>query len=62
MLISLPPLAVSGLLYRFHTAYASIESAVEAVRAGAVDYLPKPFSPDQVRLAADAARRCSGEL
>ncbi len=35
------------------TAYASIESAVEAVRAGAVDYLPKPFSPDQVRLAAE---------
>ena len=35
------------------TAYASIESAVEAVRAGAADYLPKPFSPDQVRLAAE---------
>jgi NtrC-family two-component system response regulator AlgB len=34
------------------TAYASIESAVEAVHAGAADYLPKPFSPEQVRLAA----------
>jgi two-component system, NtrC family, response regulator AlgB len=32
------------------TAYASIESAVEAMRRGAADYIPKPFSPDQVRL------------
>jgi NtrC-family two-component system response regulator AlgB len=39
------------------TAYASIESAVEAMRHGAVDYLPKPFSPDQVRLAAERVRR-----
>ena len=34
------------------TAYASIESAVDAVKRGAVDYVPKPFTPDQVRLAA----------
>ncbi len=34
------------------TAYASFESAVEAMRRGAVDYLPKPFTPDQVRHAA----------
>ena len=31
------------------TAYASIETAVEAMRRGAFDYLPKPFTPDQVR-------------
>ena len=30
------------------TAHASIDSAVDAVRAGAVDYLPKPFTPAQV--------------
>jgi NtrC-family two-component system response regulator AlgB len=30
------------------TAYATIDSAVEAMRAGAVDYLPKPFHPAQV--------------
>lgn len=30
------------------TAYATIDSAVEAMRAGAVDYLPKPFTPAQV--------------
>ena len=35
------------------TAYATFESAVEAMRRGAADYLPKPFSPDQVRLAAN---------
>ena len=34
------------------TAHASIESAVEAVRRGAADYLPKPFTPAEVRLAA----------
>ena len=34
------------------TAFASIESAVNAVKRGAVDYVPKPFTPDQVRLAA----------
>lgn len=37
------------------TAYASIESAVEAVKAGAADYLPKPFSPEQIRLVARKA-------
>jgi NtrC-family two-component system response regulator AlgB len=31
------------------TAFASFESAVEAMRRGAVDYLPKPFTPEQIR-------------
>lgn len=31
------------------TAYASIETAVAAMRRGAFDYLPKPCTPDQVR-------------
>jgi NtrC-family two-component system response regulator AlgB len=34
------------------TAFASFETAVEAMRMGAVDYLPKPFTPEQVRSAA----------
>ncbi len=34
------------------TAFASFESAVKAMRLGAVDYLPKPFTPEQVRHAA----------
>jgi DNA-binding response OmpR family regulator len=28
------------------TAYPSVETAVEAMRLGAIDYLPKPFAPD----------------
>lgn len=32
------------------TAYASIDTAVEAMRRGAFDYLPKPFTSDQVTL------------
>jgi len=31
------------------TAYATFETAVEAIRRGARDYLPKPFTPAQVR-------------
>ena len=31
------------------TASASIETAVESMRVGAFDYIPKPFSPDQIR-------------
>jgi NtrC-family two-component system response regulator AlgB len=34
------------------TAFASYESAVEAMKKGAADYLPKPFEPEQVRAAA----------
>ena len=37
------------------TAYASIESAVEAMHRGAKDYLPKPFTSDQVRLTTSKA-------
>ena len=32
------------------TAYASIESAVEAIKRGASDYIAKPFTPDQLDL------------
>ena len=31
------------------TAYGSIETAVEAMRRGAFDYLPKPCTPEQLR-------------
>ncbi|MBN2199246.1 MAG: sigma-54-dependent Fis family transcriptional regulator [Candidatus Aminicenantes bacterium] len=37
------------------TGYASIESAVEAVKKGAFDYLAKPFTPDALRLAVRRA-------
>jgi len=39
------------------TAYATIETAVEAMRRGAFDYLPKPFTPDQLRLVFDRITR-----
>lgn len=32
------------------TGYATIASAVEAMKAGAYDFLPKPFTPDELRL------------
>lgn len=35
------------------TAYSSIETAIEAMRRGASDYIPKPFTPAQVRLAVE---------
>lgn len=50
------------------TAFASFETAVEAMRLGAVDYLPKPFTPEQVRhaarrvVAASLLRRQMSEL
>ena len=50
------------------TAFATFETAVEAMRLGAADYLPKPFTPDQVRaaarrvVAANVLRRRVGEL
>jgi len=31
------------------TAYGTIESAVEAIKLGAVDFLQKPFDPDEIR-------------
>jgi NtrC-family two-component system response regulator AlgB len=50
------------------TAFASFETAVEAMKTGAVDYLPKPFTPEQVRsaarrvVAANVLRRQLSEL
>jgi two-component system, NtrC family, response regulator AtoC len=38
------------------TAYGSMEIAIEAMKKGAYDYLPKPFSPDQVVLALRKAQ------
>jgi two-component system response regulator PilR (NtrC family)/two-component system response regulator HydG len=49
------------------TAFGSIESAIELVKEGAFDYLTKPFSNDELLLAAQRAleergsRRASGQ-
>ncbi len=37
------------------TGYSTIDSAVKAVKLGACDYLPKPFTPDELRAKVDAA-------
>jgi DNA-binding response OmpR family regulator len=37
------------------TGYASIETAKETARLGAVDYLPKPFTPHEIREATEKA-------
>src|SRR5882757_10144783 len=44
MLKAAPSLAVV-----MFTAYANIATAVEAMRRGAFDFIPKPFTPDQIR-------------
>src|SRR5207248_11322789 len=46
-----------GLSVVVITAYATIETAVEAMRRGAFDYLPKPFTPDQLRVVLDQVAR-----
>ena len=35
------------------TAYASVDTAVEAMRRGATDYIPKPFTPHQVEIVTE---------
>jgi NtrC-family two-component system response regulator AlgB len=47
------------------TAYATIETAVEAMRRGAADYLPKPYTPDQLRVVLgriDRVRRLQSHV
>lgn len=46
-----------GLAVVVITAHASIASAVEAMRAGVFDYLPKPFTPDQLRVVLERWRQ-----
>ncbi|HEX4620528.1 MAG TPA: sigma-54 dependent transcriptional regulator [Myxococcaceae bacterium] len=38
------------------TAFATIDTAVEAIRRGARDYLPKPFTPAQIRYLVERVR------
>jgi NtrC-family two-component system response regulator AlgB len=46
-----------GLPVVIITAYATIATAVEAMRRGAFDFLPKPFTPDQLRLVLERGAR-----
>ena len=47
------------------TAYASVETAVEAMRRGAFDYVSKPFTPEQLRQVIQKvtkARKLEGKV
>lgn len=44
------------------TAQGSIESAVEAMRMGAFDYLPKPVDPTRLRAILESVSRQMGEV
>ncbi len=55
LLEQLPRLAVVVI-----TAHASIDTAVEVMRRGAFDYLPKPFTPAQVRAVLERVARVRG--
>ena len=37
------------------TGFATIETAIEAMKCGAYDFIPKPFKPDQLRIIVDRA-------
>jgi NtrC-family two-component system response regulator AlgB len=41
--------AAPGLAVVMFTAFANIATAVEAMRRGAFDFIPKPFTPEQIR-------------
>lgn len=38
------------------TGFATVETAIEAMKQGAYDFIPKPFEPDQLRMVANRAR------
>lgn len=40
------------------TAYATVKTAVEAMKLGAFDYLEKPFDPTELRFLVERATRC----
>jgi NtrC-family two-component system response regulator AlgB len=49
-----------GLHVVIVTAYAAVDTAVEAMRRGAFDYLAKPFTPDQVRVVLNRSSLVRG--
>jgi PAS domain S-box-containing protein len=44
-----------NLLVIVITGYATIENAVDAMKSGAYDFIPKPFTPDQLRIVVRRA-------
>ncbi|HSQ58357.1 MAG TPA: response regulator, partial [Gemmata sp.] len=52
--------AAPGLHVVIVTAFSSLDSAIEAMRRGAFDYIPKPFTPNQLRVALDRSSLVRG--
>jgi len=44
-----------GILVIVITGYATVETAIEAMKLGAYDFIPKPYKPDQLRLIINRA-------
>ena len=44
------------------TGFATLEHSIEAMKKGAFDFIPKPFTPDQVRVAVSKAVRMTRTL
>jgi two-component system, OmpR family, phosphate regulon sensor histidine kinase PhoR len=38
------------------TGYATVETAIEAMKIGAYDFIPKPYEPDQLRIVVNRAK------
>src|SRR5205814_9185075 len=49
-----------GLHVVIITAHASLDSAIEAMRKGLSDYLPKPSTPNQLRVVLDRSALVRG--
>lgn len=45
----------SEILVVVITGFATLETAVEAMKRGAYDFIPKPFTPDQLRIVVNRA-------
>jgi signal transduction histidine kinase/FixJ family two-component response regulator len=44
-----------GILVIVITGYATVETAIMAMKQGAYDFIPKPFEPDQLRIVVNRA-------
>ena len=45
----------AGIIVIVITGYATVETAIQAMKQGAYDFIPKPFEPDQLRLIVNRA-------
>ncbi len=45
-----------GIIVIVITGYATVETAIEAMKLGAYNFIPKPYQPEQLRIAVSRAR------